>query len=66
MTLAGVRRKAGARGTQSIEAQRQALGGNFDREFIDEAVRGPTLAADRPAFGKLLSYVREGDAVCIY
>jgi putative DNA-invertase from lambdoid prophage Rac len=52
-------------GDQSVEAQRQALGGNFDREFVDEGVSGATLAADRPGFAALLSYVREGDTVCI-
>lgn len=51
---------------QSIEAQRQALGGGFDKEFSDEGVSGATLAADRPGFGALLSYVREGDTICVY
>lgn len=53
-------------GSQSIEAQRQALGGGFDREFTDEGVSGATLAADRPGFAKLLSYVREGDTLYVY
>ncbi len=51
---------------QSIEAQRQALGGGFDKEFSDEGVSGAILAADRPGFGALLSYVREGDTICVY
>lgn len=51
---------------QSFEAQRQALGGGIDREFVDEAVSGATLAAERPGFAKLLSYVREGDTLCVY
>lgn len=51
---------------QSIEAQRNALGGNFDREFQDEGISGAVLAADRPGFAKLLSYVREGDTLCVY
>jgi putative DNA-invertase from lambdoid prophage Rac len=51
---------------QSIEAQRQALGGGFDREFIDEGVSGATLAADRPGFSALLSYIREGDTLFVY
>jgi putative DNA-invertase from lambdoid prophage Rac len=51
---------------QSIEAQRHALGGGFDREFVDEGVSGATLAADRPGFAKLLSFVRDGDTLCIY
>ncbi|MCU6453986.1 recombinase family protein [Sphingomonas sp. A2-49] len=51
---------------QSIEAQRQALSGPFEREFVDEGVSGAVLAADRPGFAALLGYVREGDTVCIY
>ena len=53
-------------GDQSIEAQRQALGGSFDREFEDVGVSGATRAEDRPAFSKLLSYIREGDTLFIY
>lgn len=52
-------------GGQSIEAQRQALGGGFDREFTDEGVSGATMAADRPGFAKLMNYVREGDTVFV-
>jgi putative DNA-invertase from lambdoid prophage Rac len=51
---------------QSIEAQRQALGGGFDREFIDEGISGATLAAGRPGFSALLSYIREGDTLFVY
>lgn len=51
---------------QSVEAQRQALGGGFDKEFMDEGVSGAVLSADRPGFGALLSYVREGDAISVY
>lgn len=51
---------------QSIEAQRKALGGAFDREFADEGVSGGTLAADRPGFAGLLSYIREGDTLHVY
>lgn len=51
---------------QSVEAQRQVLGGGFDKEFVDEGVSGAILAADRPGFGALLSYVREGDAISVY
>lgn len=50
---------------QSVEAQRKSLGGTFDKEFADEGVSGSTLAADRPGFAGLLSYVREGDTVCV-
>jgi putative DNA-invertase from lambdoid prophage Rac len=53
-------------GDQSIEAQRAAMGGGFDREFADEGVSGSILAADRAAFGKLLDFIREGDTVCVY
>ena len=51
---------------QSVEAQRHALGGGFDKEFIDSGVSGAILAKDRPAFAELLSYVREGDTVHLY
>jgi putative DNA-invertase from lambdoid prophage Rac len=51
---------------QSVEAQRNALGGGFDKEFIDEGVSGAMLAKDRPAFAELLSYVREGDVISLY
>lgn len=51
---------------QSIEAQRQALGGGFEREFSDEGVSGATLAAERPGFSKLLSFIREGDTLHVY
>lgn len=50
---------------QSIESQRNALGGAFDKEFADEGVSGATRAIDRPGFSNLLSYVREGDTVCV-
>lgn len=50
---------------QSIEAQRRALGDGFDKEFADEGVSGAIKAEDRPGFAALLSYVREGDSVCV-
>jgi putative DNA-invertase from lambdoid prophage Rac len=53
-------------GGQSVEAQRHALAGPFEREFLDEAISGSTLAASRPGFAQLLSYVREGDTVCVH
>lgn len=53
-------------GDQSIEAQRNALGGPFDQEFEDAGVSGATLAASRPGFSELLSKVRAGDAVYVY
>lgn len=51
---------------QSVEAQRAALGGGFDREFIDSGVSGAILAKDRPGFASLLEYVREGDVVSLF
>ncbi len=51
---------------QSIEAQRAAMGGGFDQEFVDEGVSGGVLAAARPGFASLLSSVRKGDTVCVY
>lgn len=53
-------------GDQSIEAQRQAMGGGFDKEFKDEGISGGVMAAERPGFAKLLEQVREGDTVCVY
>lgn len=50
---------------QSVESQRAALGGAFVKEFTDEGVSGAVLAADRPAFSELLSYVRDGDTLCV-
>lgn len=51
---------------QSVEAQRNAMGGGFDQEFADEGVSGGIMAADRPGFAKLLSTVRAGDTVHVY
>lgn len=51
--------------SQSVDAQRNALGGNFAKEFVDEGVSGAIPAAHRPGFAALLAYVREGDTVCI-
>ena len=51
---------------QSIEAQRQALGGGFDREYADEGVSGAVRAEERPEFAKLLQYIREGDTLHVY
>lgn len=51
---------------QSIESQRHALGGSFDREFKDEGVSGSVAAKDRPGFSELLRYVREGDTLYVY
>lgn len=53
-------------GDQSIDAQRHALGSDFDKEFADEGVSGGIMAANRPGFAKLLEQVRKGDTVCVY
>lgn len=53
-------------GDQSVEAQRNALPGPFDKEFQDVGVSGSVRAEDRPGFAKLLSYIREGDTLHIY
>jgi len=53
-------------GDQSVDAQRQALGSGFDREFADKGVSGATPAASRPGFASLLSYVRKGDTIYVY
>jgi len=50
---------------QSIEAQRVALGGTFDREFQDDGVSGATPAALRPGFSELLNFVSEGNTVLV-
>lgn len=48
---------------QSIESQRQLLGGGFDQEFSDVGVSGSVPAADRPGFSELLTYIRKGDVL---
>ena len=53
-------------GDQTVEAQRLALGGTFDREFSDVGVSGAVKAEDRPGFAALLKYIREGDTLSIY
>lgn len=53
-------------GDQSIDAQRNALGGSFDKEFEDVGVSGSTRAEDREGFSRLLSYIREGDTLCVF
>jgi putative DNA-invertase from lambdoid prophage Rac len=51
---------------QSVGAQRAAMGGGFDQEFIDEGVSGGIMAADRPGFAAMLTTVRSGDTVYVY
>jgi putative DNA-invertase from lambdoid prophage Rac len=51
---------------QSVEAQRHAMGGEFDQEFSDEGVSGGVMASERPGFKALLNILRSGDTVCVY
>ncbi len=51
---------------QSIDAQRHAMGGSFDKEFSDEGVSGAVKADKRAGFSALLEYAREGDTVYVY
>ena len=37
----------------------------LDKEFDDSDVSGLILAADRPGFGALLRYIREGDTFLV-
>jgi putative DNA-invertase from lambdoid prophage Rac len=52
--------------TQSIESQKAAMGGTYDKVFADEGVSGSVLASQRAGFGQLLQQVREGDTICVY
>lgn len=54
--------------SQSSQAQREAMsqGVTYDREFTDEGVSGAVVAANRPGFSALLTYVRDGDTVHVY
>ncbi|WP_043637603.1 recombinase family protein [Chromobacterium haemolyticum] len=51
---------------QSVEAQRNALEGNFEREFMDEGVSGSVVAKNRQGFRALLDFIREGDSLHVY
>jgi putative DNA-invertase from lambdoid prophage Rac len=53
---------------QSIAAQKSALthGDLIEREFVDEAVSGAVVAANRPGFAELLNYIRSGDTLHVY
>lgn len=53
-------------GDQSLESQRAALGGPFEKEFADHGVSGAVPAAERPGFAALLAYLREGDELHVY
>ena len=51
---------------QSIEAQRHAMGGDFDMEFKDEGVSGATHASKRPGFAAMLHGLTKGATVFVY
>ncbi|ELY5791254.1 recombinase family protein [Cronobacter turicensis] len=53
---------------QNVENQKQQIadaGYRVTRWFSDEAVSGAVKAGERPGFGELLSYVREGDTLIV-
>lgn len=50
---------------QSIDHQRNALGGSFDREYEDEGVSGAIVATKRPGFARMLEFMRDGDTVYV-
>lgn len=54
---------------QSIEAQRHAMGGDFDMEFEDAGVSGAVPAAERPGFAAMLKAIksmRKKPELCVY
>ena len=53
---------------QSIAAQKAALthGDKIEREFMDEGISGAVVAANRPGFAEMMSYVRAGDTIHVY
>ncbi|EKQ7210793.1 MULTISPECIES: recombinase family protein [Citrobacter] len=53
---------------QNVENQKKQIadaGYSVTRWFSDEAVSGAIKAGERPGFGELLSYVREGDTLIV-
>lgn len=53
---------------QNVENQKKQIadaGYSVTRWFSDEAVSGAIKAGERPRFGELLSYVREGDTLIV-
>lgn len=52
--------------SQSIAAQRSAMGGRYDVEFSDEGVSGTVLAMDRPGFAAMMRVLQAGDTVHVY
>ena len=53
-------------GDQSVEAQRHAMGGQFDAEYEDVGVSGGIMALQRPGYAKLRGRIRNGDTLCVY
>lgn len=51
---------------QSIEAQRAAMGAEFDMEFKDEGVSGSVPAAARPGFSAMLQGLTSGATIYVY
>jgi putative DNA-invertase from lambdoid prophage Rac len=53
---------------QSIASQKSALthASLIEREFMDEGVSGAIVAANRPGFAELLTYIRSGDTLHVY
>ena len=51
---------------QSIESQRAAMGGNFDKEFSDNGVSGTVVAMERQGFKACADYLREGDTLQVF
>lgn len=53
-------------GDQSVEIQRQEMGGGFDREFDEGDLSGMVEAAKRPVFRQVLEIARAGDVLHVY
>lgn len=54
---------------QSIDAQRHAMGGDFDMEFQDAGVSGAIPAAERPGFADMLAAIKamkRKPELCVY
>ena len=47
----------------SVDAQREVMGGGFDREYEDEGIANGVVAARRPGFAKLLAHLGNGDTL---
>ncbi|RFP17892.1 recombinase family protein [Duganella sp. BJB488] len=54
---------------QAVQNQRQAItasGWQVDKEFVDDAVSGTTVATSRSGWSACLAYIREGDTLVVY